>query len=263
MVFFPAHQSVEMAISAKARKTLWARSGNRCAMCRIELVAEQNEHERNLNIGDECHIISEQPTGPRHASDYEKNFDNYENLILLCKNHHKTIDELWETYSIMLLRTIKGNHEKWIRMVIDKAKNQEKKNAPTLLQRIITGKQLVDIIWEVHGYQFDHDTFENNEEAVFISGFLQNIQDWGELSGFENFEIGKKVQLGFDLNKDIDELEKWGFFIFGERKSSRMTNANKDDLGILDIAVLVVLRKDNPAIIDSEILAAQYEKTSI
>ena len=30
-------------------------------MCRIELVAERNEHDHNLNIGDECHIISSKP----------------------------------------------------------------------------------------------------------------------------------------------------------------------------------------------------------
>lgn len=95
-----------MPITDKNRKTLWARSGNRCAMCRTELVAEKNEDERNLNIGDECHIISKRPTGPRHNSNYGKDYDDYDNLILLCKNHHKTIDELWETYTVNLLKNV-------------------------------------------------------------------------------------------------------------------------------------------------------------
>jgi hypothetical protein len=249
-----------MAISDKTRKTLWGRSGNSCAMCRTELVAERNEHNRNLNIGEECHIISEKPTGPRHISDYNQDFDEYENLILLCRNHHKTIDELWETYTVDLIKAFKSNHEKWIRKAIDNAKNLITTNPTKFIPRLHTGKQIVDIIRDVQCYQFDHDTFKSKEETDFVSNFLQNLHDWGEIAGFGGFEIGQQVQLAFDLNKEIEELEKMGFFIFGERKSSKMTNANKDDLGFLDIATLVVLRQNNSAIIDTEKVAAQYKQ---
>jgi len=236
-----------MAIKEKTRKTLWARSGNRCAMCRAELVAEKDNHDCSLNLGDECHIISEKNNGPRHSSNYDKDYDDYENLILLCKNHHRTIDELWETYSVELLKKIKRNHESWIKDVIDKADN--KIPSPKILQRITTGKQIVDIIRDVAGYQFDHDEFKSQEETSFVSEFLQNIQEWGEASGSADFEIGRQVQLAFDLNKDLKELEKRGFFLFGERKRSKIINANKDNLGIWDIAVLVVLSQESPQII--------------
>ncbi|QJW90498.1 HNH endonuclease [Spirosoma taeanense] len=248
-----------MAITDKTRKTLWARSGNRCAICRKELVAERNEHDRNLNIGDECHIISEKPNGPRYTSDHAKDHDDYGNLILLCKNHHKTIDELWETYTVDLLKTFKNNHENWIRTVIDNADNKAKANAPRFLKRLTTGKQIVDIIREVHAYQFDHDEFKSQEEAEFVSSFLQNLHDWGEASSFGDFEIGRQVQLGYELNKEIEEIEQKGFFIFGERKSSKMTNGNKDDLGVWDISTIIILRQDNPAIINAEKIIAQNQ----
>jgi hypothetical protein len=250
-----------MAITDKTRKTLWARSGNRCAMCRIEIVAEQNEHDKNLNIGDECHIVSSQPNGPRHIPNYKKDYDSYDNLILLCKNHHRTIDELWETYTIDLLETVKKNHESWIRTVIDNAHKNSKADMPKFLPRLTTGKQIVDIVCDAHAYQFDHDEFKSQEEADFISGLLQNIQDWGEVSGFGDFEIGKRVQLGCELNRDIEELENRGFFIFGERRRSKMTNANKDDLGVWDIATIVILRQDNSAILNAEKLATQVNFT--
>src|SRR5262245_37722206 len=125
-----------MAISDKTRKTLWGRSGNSCAMCRTELVAEKNEHDRNLNIGDECHIISSKQNGPRHDSNYKNDFDEYDNLILLCKNHHKTIDELWETYTVALLKTIKANHEKWVKDALEKAKTNKRKQSLSVLERI-------------------------------------------------------------------------------------------------------------------------------
>lgn len=246
-----------MAITDKTRKTLWARSGNRCAICRTELVTERNEHDKNLSIGDECHIISKQLKGPRHISDNGKDFDNYDNLILLCKNHHRTIDELWETYTIDLLRTVKTNHENWIRTSIDNARSKLKINPPKLLPRLTNGKQIVDIICDSHVYHFDHCELKSQEEADFVSNFLQSIQDWGEVSCFGDFEIGRQIQLGYDLTKEIEELEERGFFLFGERKSSRMSIANKDDFSVWDIAVLVVLRQDNPAIINSETPLAQ------
>jgi hypothetical protein len=108
-------------ISDKTRKTLWARSGNRCAICRIELVAERDAYDRNLNIGEECHIISSKGKGPRHLDTYEKDFDDYENLILLCRNHHKTIDEQIETYPVVLLHDIKADHEQWVNETINSA----------------------------------------------------------------------------------------------------------------------------------------------
>lgn len=245
-----------MAITDKTRKTLWARSGNRCAICRTELVAERNEHSRNLNIGDECHMISGRPNGPRHISDYCENYDDYENLILLCKNHHKTVDELWETYSVDLIKAFKTNHENWIKTVIDDAKSKEKANPPEFLRRLTTGKQIVDIIKGAHGCRFDHDEFKSQDEADFVSGFLQNLQDSCDVSGFCDFEISGQIQLSYSLNKDIEELEKRGFFIFGERNSSHMINANKVDLGVWDIATLVVLHQDNNDIVDGERLAA-------
>ena len=244
-----------MAITDKNRKTLWGRSGNRCAMCRNELVAESNENKKNLNIGDECHIISKKPNGPRHISDYQEDYDDYENLILLCKNHHKTIDELWETYTVELLKLIKANHENWIKTVIDNAKG--KTTNAKLLPRIRSGKQIVDIINKAHAYQFDHCVLKTQEEMVLVSSFLQNIQDWGEATGFEDFEIGRLTELGFNLNVEIEELEKNDFWLFGEHRSSRMTNANKDDLGVWDIATLIVVRKNDLAIIDGEFLAAK------
>jgi hypothetical protein len=241
-----------MAIGQKTRKTLWARSGNSCALCRIELVAERNEHNRNLNIGDECHIISSKSNGPRHIANFKNDYDNYDNLILLCKNHHKTIDELWETYTSELLIAVKNNHENWVKTVIDNAKNQGKKNIPVILKRLKSGKEIVDIVIEADAYQFDHDEFKSKEAADFVSTTLQNIQDLGEVSSFQSFQIGEQIEIGFDLNKEIEKLETRGFYIFGKRRRARIFDANKKDFGIVEIATFVVFYKENPRIENSE-----------
>lgn len=85
-----------MAISDKTRKMLWAKSGNRCAICKAELITEQ-ETDSNLNIGEECHIISSKPKGPRYKPNLN-DYDTFDNLILLCRNHHKEIDTLIDSF---------------------------------------------------------------------------------------------------------------------------------------------------------------------
>jgi hypothetical protein len=95
---------------------LWGRSANRCAICRCELVMDPTETDDEAIIGDECHIVAQEREGPRGESslDFEQR-DKYNNLLLLCKVHHKLIDDQPNTYTVERLREIKAAHEKWVR----------------------------------------------------------------------------------------------------------------------------------------------------
>lgn len=101
-----------MSIRLKTRKMLWGRSANRCAICRCELVIDSSEPDDESIIGDECHIVSRSPDGPRGnnhlPSDHREKFGN---LILLCKIHHKQIDDQENTFSVEKLHSIKSAHE--------------------------------------------------------------------------------------------------------------------------------------------------------
>lgn len=92
-------------------KILWGRSGNRCAICKIELTPD-GEAE---TIGEIAHIISQSPDGPRGNDELplEKRND-YTNLILLCPNHHSEIDKRPASWSTTSLQELKGEHEKWV-----------------------------------------------------------------------------------------------------------------------------------------------------
>jgi hypothetical protein len=72
-----------MSITDKTRKALWAKSGNRCLLCRIELVQETDGVTQNLIIGEECHIVSEKGKGPRGEVEFAGDYDGYDNLFLL------------------------------------------------------------------------------------------------------------------------------------------------------------------------------------
>lgn len=108
-----------MGITVKTRKILWGRSGNRCAICKEELVLEKDPFNRTLNLGEECHIISEQTNGPRHEGISDFNYDSTDNLILLCCNHHTMIDEQIEKFPTPELKKIKSEHEKWVSSNLD------------------------------------------------------------------------------------------------------------------------------------------------
>ena len=69
-----------------------------------------------VNNGDFAHIIPSSANGPRGAEDtgnYE--IDSPENRILLCKKHHKLVDENERNYPAALLRRMKRQHEDKVR----------------------------------------------------------------------------------------------------------------------------------------------------
>jgi hypothetical protein len=107
-----------MGIGLKTHKLLWGKSGNRCAIedCRKELVVTEIETDNTSLIGDEAHIVARKKDGPRGVSELNaKERDQYNNLILLCKNHHKIIDDNEEVYTVELLHEIKKTHENWVK----------------------------------------------------------------------------------------------------------------------------------------------------
>jgi hypothetical protein len=62
-----------------------------------------------------AHIVASSDDGPRgdeSVSDTERN--RYENLILLCPNHHEEVDAEIERFTSDVLREIKAQHEAWV-----------------------------------------------------------------------------------------------------------------------------------------------------
>lgn len=105
-----------MAITLKTHKMLWGRAGNRCAICKKELVMDATETDDASIVGEACHIVAKSPSGPRGKSVLtECQRDKYNNLILLCSIHHKVIDDQVATYSVDVLVCLKTDHEQWVR----------------------------------------------------------------------------------------------------------------------------------------------------
>ncbi|BCL37849.1 HNH endonuclease signature motif containing protein [Nostoc sp. MS1] len=92
-------------------KMLWGRSGNRCAICKIELTPVGSESV----LGEMAHIIADKQKGPRGESDLTaEQRDEYNNLILLCPTHHTLIDKNEKEWTVEKLKCIKLEHENWV-----------------------------------------------------------------------------------------------------------------------------------------------------
>jgi tetratricopeptide (TPR) repeat protein len=59
--------------------------------------------------------------GPRGADASEEDINGYDNLLLLCPNHHKEVDGHRNAYPIERLRKIKADHEAWVQLVLETA----------------------------------------------------------------------------------------------------------------------------------------------
>jgi len=218
-----------MPISDKTRKILWARSGNRCAVCRISLIVNPTEKDSDSVVGEECHIISPAPNGPRHDSNFASDkFDALDNLVLLCGTHHKMIVDQCETYSIGIVRAIKQKHETWVEAKLrDNSNNKEPvcvrrllQNIPTKLPRISSGKDLLGIASDVCGHYFDHDQNLTEEETELVGGFVQEITDWIDVSS--DFEPIDRIRFAKRIQDLLDELENQGFFVFVARETQQL-----------------------------------------
>jgi len=110
-----------VSISDRDRKILWARAHNACAFCRRSLVEDATDADADSVVGDEAHIVAQSGKGPRAGLIPTSQIDLYENLILLCKVHHKLIDDQPATYTVEHLREMKRGHEMWAEARIRRA----------------------------------------------------------------------------------------------------------------------------------------------
>jgi hypothetical protein len=146
---------------------LWGRAGCRCsyASCRIELLHEDKTEQDNLtSIGEICHIVAKHGGGSRADTSMKpKERNSYENLILLCRNHHRVVDSQVEKYTVEFLHQMKKEHESWVKQQLgfDVAKQKDDEFYADLVDQ-----------WEVHA---DVDNWSNWSSYVLFSGDSPSI----------------------------------------------------------------------------------------
>lgn len=90
-------------------KRLFALSGNFCAFpgCALSII-----ESTGTVTGEICHIRARSAGGPRYeATQSEAARNGFDNLVLLCRSHHKVIDAQADIYSVEVLLEMKEVHE--------------------------------------------------------------------------------------------------------------------------------------------------------
>ena len=157
-----------------------------------------NENQSDFNLGEECHIVSSKPNGPRHEGGWE-NYDVYENLILLCRNHHKTIDDISNIFLFPKesLIDIKSKHEAWVKEELSTT------NKTDCVSLISTGSELATIISGCYAMERTNDPILNKEEAKYIGSIWQTIMEYMDL--YSNLEPYQQIQAEYELQELLNE----------------------------------------------------------
>lgn len=153
-----------MAITDRTRKILWTRAGNQCALCQCKLIMpSETENDPAAVVGDECHIVGKTPDSARYRDDLTIDPDSYDNLIVLCKTHHKLIDGQPVHFTEEILITLKSNHEQRIQTILDRMRDAE-------VQRLNNHELLLrpSLHIEVVSLAFTDHELSNRQNPEFI-----------------------------------------------------------------------------------------------
>lgn len=223
-------------------------------MCRRELIMADTLGDDESIVGDECHIVSAVPGGPRYDSSFPQDkVHDYLNLLLLCKVHHKLIDDQELEYTASRLANLKTSHEKWVSEQLDSPGSHTlpprvrrvSENVPLFLKRVRSGKALLAIVDGACAFASHYDDLHTEVEDALVGGFLQEVQDWGEL---DLESVSDRIRAERSLHEGLAELEQAGFWVFGGRERQTLEGGIGPPTD-WPIAHIQVLRDTNPEII--------------
>jgi hypothetical protein len=255
-----------VGITDRDRKILWSRAHGLCALCHAPLVEDATEADREAVIGEEAHIVSRSPSGPRGGQIDQALVDAYDNLILLCPTHHTLIDSQPEAWPVARLRQLKAKHEAWAKCkLVDDGRPRlvAHPDDPDLpggnpLWRVTSGAQLWDIVATSDRYWLagldDEDT-DDPELVDLADSFLQNLRDYGEIAGDLEGNLMQVRDCKRSLGALLAELESRGMLVFGVRRRRILKGGVGPETEWGDAHVAVVLRSD-PSIRPSPLVQA-------
>jgi hypothetical protein len=204
-----------MSIRAKTRRILWIKAGGRCSICREQLATDMTEeHDDPSVFGEECHIVAQSPGGPR-AAEIASDLDGYNNLILLCRKHHKQVDDQRSHFTVKRLRQIKHDHEQReanrdaddpVRLIPDPTKS-----TPKLLNLCRTGEDLWRSLSGAYSFNSSYPDHLNDGQADAVDSLLDLLRDWLDVAA--ELSYAEQRQAGRGLTEHINRLVELGLLV--------------------------------------------------
>lgn len=203
-----------MSITPKTRKILWVKAGGRCSICHDQLVTDtMSDGDPPSVFGEECHIVAHSPGGPRAAEITDP--DCYDNLILLCRKHHKQVDDQPEHFTVERLKKIKSEHEAKeanrnaiapVRLIPDPTKPASK-----LLKLCLTGEALWESVSGAYSFNPSYPAGLNDDQADAVDSLLDELRDWLDAGTDLSYREGRRAAR--ELGERVKELAEVGLFV--------------------------------------------------
>jgi hypothetical protein len=161
-------------VSERVARRVWVAAGGRCTICNRYLLDDQTTGQ-DVMIGQLAHIVgwSTADGSPRGSANLDAALRNEaDNLMLLCYDQHKVIDEksLWAMYDTDTLRSMKRSHESRVRELTAMGHDR----STTVLR----------VVGSIHDQAVDL-TDTRIREALFIRN---RFPDWS-LRGSDEYEV--------------------------------------------------------------------------
>jgi len=239
-----------MPITTRDRKLLWIRAGGVCTICKGQLAEEAKGDDRDVVLGEEAHIVSEKPNGPRFRPMPPDEVDTYANLLLLCPIHHKIVDEQVTHYTEQCLHDLKREHERWVKEKISPATpaikiHDPEAGKPVTLQRIDTGKALMNAVAHTFAAHHDHPEPQSLEEAELIGAFFQNTSDYIDI--WDDIEPSGRIQAEFSMSEEITRLREAGLVVYAAART-HIVEGGVEARAPWPVAYIVIRRNDDEPI---------------
>lgn len=163
----------------KTIRRLFALSGNVCAFpgCSLPIV-----EDGGIVTGEICHIRAQNVGGPRFdETQSESDRHAFDNLILLCRRHHKVVDAEPDLYSVDALQEIKSIREArfgrperdtdafYVKILLNAGQRLKVNNN--------SGNVVVDSPGAIVGYTIHVKTSRRNVEIAAPAGTIGADQD--------------------------------------------------------------------------------------
>ena len=143
-----------MAVSSTTQKLVWGIFAARCAMCCRKVVWESVSGGRSLT-GEIAHIVGAKATAARGDVAFSGELDGTDNLMLLCREHHKIIDDNPAEYTVERLHQIREDYLAWLEAQLTPA---QRWSAGVISQYTYLNVPRLSEYAATLGYEVQHDT---------------------------------------------------------------------------------------------------------
>ncbi len=106
------------------------------------------------------------------------------------------------------------------------------------LSQITSGIELLNIANSFYGYQTYYEEADDFNDSECINEIIQNLVDYSDICGM--IESYDKEKMGSELNAFIKDIEKKGYYLFGEK------NIDKNHDPVLTIIIRKKINQHQP-----------------